>query len=119
MSSPFSPEPSSAEPSSAEPGLRAEGPDRVIVTGPATFATAGDLLRASEPLFAGRKAVTVDLGAVTSVDSAGLALLLEWLRRAKSAGCSVTYTGLPEKLLAIAKLSGVDAMLATGFAPAG
>jgi hypothetical protein len=30
----------------------------------------------------------------------------------------VTYTGLPEKLVAIAKLSGVDTMLAAGSAPA-
>ncbi|TFG86199.1 MAG: STAS domain-containing protein [Chromatiales bacterium] len=106
-------------PSSAEAGLKADGSGRVIVTGPVTFATAGDLLLASQPLFVGRNAVTVDLGAVTSVDSAGLALLLEWLRRARKAGCSVTYTGLPQKLVAIAKLSGVDAMLVTGPAPAG
>lgn len=103
---------------SAESGLSADGSGRVIVTGSVTFATAGDLLRASEPLFAGQKAVTVDLGAVTNVDSAGLALLLEWLRRARSDARAVTYTGLPEKLVAIAKLSGVDTMLAAGSAPA-
>jgi phospholipid transport system transporter-binding protein len=83
-----------------------------------TFATVGDLLRASQPLFAEQKAVTVDLGAVTSVDSAGLALLLEWLRRARSNGHAVTYAKLPDKLVAIAKLSGVEAILAAGSAPA-
>jgi len=103
---------------SAEPGLTADGAGRIIVTGPVTFATAGDLLRASQGLFVGQKAVTVDFGAVTSVDSAGLALLLEWLRRARHDGRAVKYTGLPEKLVAIAKLSGVDVMLATGFEPA-
>jgi phospholipid transport system transporter-binding protein len=91
---------------------------RVVITGPATFATVGDLLSASQSVFAGQTAMTVDLGEVTSVDSAGLALLLEWLRRARRDGCSVKYTGLPDKLVAIAKLSGVNAMLATGFAPA-
>ena len=103
---------------SAEPGVRADGAGRVIVAGSVTFATAGDLLRASQALFEGQKAITVDLGAVTSVDSAGLALLIEWLRRARSDGRAVTYTGLPDKLVAIAKLSGVDAMLATGYVPA-
>jgi len=106
-------------PSSAAPGLSVDGSGRVIVTGPVTFATVGDLLRTSQSLFVGPKAITVDLAAVTSVDSAGLALLLEWLRLARSAGRAVTYTGLPDKLVAIAKLSGVHAMLATGVRPAG
>jgi len=104
--------------SSAGPGLRADGPGRLTVTGPVTFATVGDLLRASQSLFLDQKAVTVDLGAVTSVDSAGLALLLEWLRRARSDGRTVTYSGLPEKLVAIAKLSGVQTILAAGSGPA-
>jgi phospholipid transport system transporter-binding protein len=98
--------------------MRADGSGRIIVTGSVTFNTVGDLLRASQPLFVDQKTVSVDLGAVTSVDSAGLALLLEWLRRARSDGRTVTYTGLPDKLVAIAKLSGVHSILAAGSAPA-
>ena len=97
--------------SSAEPALRADGAGRFILTGPVTFSTAGDLLQVSQGLFTGQRTVTVDLGAVTNVDSAGLALLLEWLRLARSTGQAVTYTGLPHKLIAIAKLSGVEGML--------
>jgi len=104
--------------SSAIPALSADGSGRVTLTGPVTFATVGDLLRSSQPLFAGQKSITVDLAAVTSVDSAGLALLLEWLRLARSDGRAVSYTGLPDKLVAIAKLSGVHAMLAAGIRPA-
>jgi len=105
-------------PSSAEAGLRADGSGRVVLTGPVTFATVGDLLRASQRLFVDQKSVTVDLGSVTSVDSAGLALLLEWLRTARSAGHAVTYTRLPDKLVAIAKLSGVEGIIAAGSAAA-
>lgn len=106
-------------PNSTAPSLRADGSGRFIVSGAVTFATAGELLAASQPLFAGEKAITVDLSAVTRVDSAGLALLLEWLRRARSDGRAVSFTGLPGKLVDIAKLSGVDAMLSAGHAPAG
>jgi phospholipid transport system transporter-binding protein len=103
---------------SAGAGLSVDGSGRLGVTGPVTFATVGELLRASQALFAGQKAMTVDLAAVTSVDSAGLALLLEWLRLARSEGRTVAYTGLPDKLIAIAKLSGVHTMLAAGIRPA-
>jgi phospholipid transport system transporter-binding protein len=84
-----------------------------------SFATVGDLLQASPSVFVGQAAITVDLSGVTSVDSAGLALLLEWLRRARSDGYAVAFTSLPDKLVAIAKLSGVDVMLAAGYTPAG
>jgi phospholipid transport system transporter-binding protein len=95
----------------AESYIEADGKGRATITGDVTFRTAGKLLPAGLGLFEGQNAVVVDLGAVTKVDSAGLALLLEWLRHARREGCTVTYTGLPDKLVAIAKLSGVEAML--------
>lgn len=106
-----------SSPTSAGPELRADGSGRFTVSGAVTFATAGDLLAASQALFTGEQVITVDLAAVTKVDSAGLALLLEWLRRARSEGRAVSFTGLPDKLVDIAKLSGVDAMLAADLAP--
>ena len=63
----------------------------------------------------------MNLGEVTRVDSAGLALLLEWLRLARSEGRAMRFTALPDKLLAIARLSGVDGLLTdaySGSAPA-
>lgn len=86
----------------------------IAVTGAVTFATAGGLLQSGRGLFAGQQKLVVDLAGVTRVDSAGLALLLEWLRQARSEGRTVTFTGLPEKLLAIARLSGVDGLLVAG-----
>ena len=52
-----------------------------------------------------------DLSGVTRVDSAALALLLAWLRRAKALDLRVELRAMPESLLALARLYGVDALL--------
>jgi len=91
------------------------GPGLIAVKGPVTFATAGILLEAGKALFAGQQAVTVNLQEVTNVDSACLALLLEWLRQARVEQRTVTLQGIPKKLLAIASLSGVEALLKGGY----
>ncbi len=95
--------------------LAATGPGAFAMTGPVTFATAGALLEAGRAVFAGQSAVAVNLEGVSRVDSAGLALLLEWLRQARADRQAMTFTGLPEKLLAIARLSGVDGLLTDGY----
>lgn len=55
--------------------------------------------------------VVVDASAVEAGDSAGVALLLEWLGEGRRRGRRVAFQGLPERLLAIARLSGVDDLL--------
>ena len=57
----------------------------------------------------------LDVTAVDAVDSAGLALLLEWIRQARTDGRAMSFTALPDKLLAIARLSGVDGLLTDGY----
>jgi phospholipid transport system transporter-binding protein len=47
-------------------------------------------------------------------DSAGLAVLLDWLSAAKRAGRSLRYAHLPEDLVALARISEVDELLARG-----
>ena len=89
------------------------------VKGPVTFATAGQLLEAGKAVFSSQADVTINLHEVTSVDSAGLALLLEWLRQARADGRAVRFVDIPQKLLAIARLSGVEALLTGGYSPAG
>jgi phospholipid transport system transporter-binding protein len=96
------------------PVLKSEGGGQLALSGPLVFATASELLDASRGMFAGGSAISIDLGGVTKVDSAGLALLLEWLRWGSADGRTVRFTALPEKLLAIARLSGVDEMLVAG-----
>lgn len=101
------------------PALAATGPGVFALTGPVTFATAGGLLQAGQAQFGAHSAIAVNLKGVSRVDSAGLALLLEWLRQARADGRSMTFTALPDKLLAIARLSGVDGLITDGYSGAG
>lgn len=50
---------------------------------------------------------TLDLSAVTEVDSAAVSLLFEWRRAALAANRSIRYVNLPDNLTSLAKLYGV------------
>jgi phospholipid transport system transporter-binding protein len=100
-------------------GLEAAGSGSFSLRGDVTFTSAGALLEAGRQAFAGLPAVTVDLGQVTRVDSAGLALLLEWLRLGRAESRATRFTALPDKLLAIARLTGVDGLLTEGYSVTG
>jgi phospholipid transport system transporter-binding protein len=84
---------------------------RLRVQGDLVFATVAGVLREGERLFAGRKALTIDLAAVEKCDSAALALLLEWLQRGRAQGVEIQFEHLPSALRGIAQLSNVEALL--------
>jgi phospholipid transport system transporter-binding protein len=92
--------------------LHAEGNGRFKVTGPVVFATAGELLETSRELFAAATSLRVDLSGVTQVDSAALALLIEWSRQARQQQQSIRIEHAPEKLMAIARLTGTEDIIA-------
>ncbi len=81
------------------------------VSGELVFATAPQLLGEGESLFQGQRELIIDLGGVQRCDSAGLALLLEWLERGRSRGLSIRYRNIPESLMRIARLSNVASLL--------
>ncbi|MCC5794403.1 MAG: STAS domain-containing protein [Chromatiales bacterium] len=97
--------------------VTADGPGRYRVSGPMVFATAPGLLEQSRRAFGRDSAgLEIDLSGVTDADSAGLALLLEWLSWAGQ-GESVRFSGMPAKLAAIAELSELDALFAAPGQP--
>ena len=55
----------------------------------------------------------IDLERVAAVDSAGVALLLAWKRRAVAEGKPVAFAHLPPSLASLAQLYGVEDLLAT------
>ncbi|MCK8516266.1 STAS domain-containing protein [Methylonatrum kenyense] len=57
-------------------------------------------------------ATALDLQAVQRSDSAGVAFLLAWVRRARQQGGAVTFTRVPEQIRAIAGTCGVREILA-------
>jgi phospholipid transport system transporter-binding protein len=89
--------------------IRREGP-RMIVSGPVTLANAAALLEEGRRHLADG-VQTVDLGEVSEMDSALLALLLTWLRDARQRERPLAFAHLPESLRTIARLYGVDRLL--------
>ena len=83
---------------------------RVIVEGELGFATVPALAR--PPWSQGDAPVTVDLAGVRRADSAGLALLLEWARAARRQGRPIRFVHTPEQLKSLARVTGVNAILA-------
>ena len=93
--------------------IEATGGNAFRVSGELTFATARKVLRMSEANFAKLSSeLAIDLSAVSVVDSAGLALLIEWYRQATQCGHPVRFLGAPAQLKALAKISDVDKLLA-------
>ncbi len=82
----------------------------MMVSGPVTLANVAGLLDEGRRHLA-EGVRTVDLGEVTEMDSAALALVLAWLRDAKAAGRAISFANLPESLQTIARLYGVDSLL--------
>ena len=90
------------------------GEGRFALSGDMTFDTAERILQASEEPFEQHTRIEVDLAGVTNSDSAGLALLLEWITWANHTVREIRYKAMPERVLAIAKTTEVDPLLTRG-----
>jgi phospholipid transport system transporter-binding protein len=89
--------------------IRREG-RRIVLSGPVTLANVGALFEE------GRRHIDegvslVDLADVAELDSSLLAMLLAWLREAKSRGHELAFVNLPAALSTIARLYGVEGLL--------
>ena len=69
------------------------------------------LLEESRPLLSDRQYSVVDMGGVKRVDSAALALMLEWLGWTKGSATILKFRNVPDELLRIAHLSNLEEML--------
>jgi len=81
------------------------------VSGRLGFDTVAAALEESRGLFTEHPQLAMDLGGVTGTDSAGLALLVEWIACARRAKCKLTFRHIPEQALALARISEVDKLL--------
>ena len=92
-------------------GLDDLGDGRFALNADLTFETVTSMLDRSTQLFAAHEHIEVDLSGVRQADSAGLALLLEWLNWAQSAGRQIEYANIPAQIAAVAQISEVEALL--------
>ena len=101
--------------------LESLGEGRFRVSGILDASTVSGVLDESARKFAGISSITVDLSHVTESDSAGLALLLEWLRVTRRAGAKIFLHEVPQQIMALARISEVDDLLlenGSGVVPA-
>jgi phospholipid transport system transporter-binding protein len=59
-------------------------------------------------------ALEFDCGAIAAADSAGLAVLIDWLGYARAHGRTLHYRQLPQGIAALARISEVEELLARG-----
>ncbi|MDA1106926.1 MAG: STAS domain-containing protein [Proteobacteria bacterium] len=82
------------------------------LAGELSFATVPQVYVQGGELFDSTAAILVlDLGGIERTDSAGLALLVEWLRQARHQRRDLRFRNIPAQLLAIAKASGLENIL--------
>ena len=94
--------------------LRDLGEGCFEVHGALTFDTVASALEQSRRTFAAYDRLTVDLAAVEEADSAGLALLLEWINWARHYVREIRFEHIPEQISAIARISEVSDLLTAG-----
>jgi phospholipid transport system transporter-binding protein len=94
-------------------GISEPASGRIAVTGELTFASARDARRLGVLVLESSSAdrLVIDCGGVTRADSAGLAVLLDWLAWGRKKSRVITLENLPASLVAIARISEVDELL--------
>lgn len=91
--------------------IRRVGDGRLALEGELNFATVTRLLGEAQRLFEQSEEIHIDLQAISRSDSAGLALLVEWMRNAQQLGKPIQFLNIPPQMLAIARVSSLDQVL--------
>ncbi len=77
------------------------------LSGELSFATVGSLLTEFSQRSHTTPPKVLDLSEVSRTDSAGLALLIEWLKQS----ATITFRNIPEQMQSLATVSGVQELL--------
>lgn len=96
--------------------LKESAPGKFSARGQLIFATARRARESGLAAFgaAGPGAIEVDCSGISSSDSAGMTVLLDWLAIARRSGRSMHFGSLPEQVQAIARISDVLELLERG-----
>jgi phospholipid transport system transporter-binding protein len=94
-------------------GITEPAAGHIVVTGELTFASARDARQVGVLVLESSRAprLVIDCSGVTRADSAGLAVLLDWMAWGRRKSRPVSLENLPASLVAIAKISEVDELL--------
>lgn len=82
------------------------------VKGCLSFSSVPGLWRENkDELFSNNNSLEIDFSQITRSDSSGLALLVEWYREATQNRQKIIFTNLPEQMLHVAEVCGLDEIL--------
>jgi len=95
------------------------GDGQFALSGDLVFDSAPRLLLEGEAAFGVAGRAEIDLARVGRIDSAGLALLLEWSIVARAGGRALGYRNMPAGLAALAGISDVSELLPATASGAG
>ena len=95
---------------------------RYALRGVVTFDNAAQVERDGRKLLSqgqngATKGVSISLAELLQADSSTLSVCLSWVRLARRQGYSLCFTGVPQELTALAKVSGVEELLADSTCP--
>jgi phospholipid transport system transporter-binding protein len=91
--------------------IAAVSPGRLEARGDLSYETAVQALKAGIALIQRDQTSTIDMSKVSEADSAGLAVLVEWLATARARNAVVRYEGIPAQILTVARISELDDLL--------
>ena len=83
----------------------------IRLSGSLNFYTVPALENALDELLSENQPITIDLSRVSRSDSAGLALMIEWLKRATQANVELTLLNLPAQMQNITRVSNLAGIL--------
>lgn len=97
----------------SENGFASRGGGTFEMSGRLTFQTVPQFQAHAGSLFQGdTQPVTIDMRGVTLADSAGLALMIEWLQLARAAKRQLVFTNIPEQVHHLIRVNGLTQVFA-------
>lgn len=88
------------------------GDGRFRIDGDLDCNTVKQLLDSDDKLFSqNQRRIEIDLSAVGRTTSAGLVLMLEWLRQAQARNFTIRFSHIPAQMFSMAKVSQLETIL--------
>ena len=81
----------------------------LLLVGDLSFKSVPNVLKQSKPFLNVKNTqLDVDLSGVTRSDSAGIGLLIEWMKMTVKNNTKIRFLNIPDQMLEIARVSGLD-----------
>lgn len=85
-----------------------------LLSGILSYATVDDFLDKGKTIISQankNQSITFDLNHINDADSAGVSMLIEWIRFAQKKEKGLTYINIPERMVSLIRVNGVDSIL--------